>query len=319
MNLGLFKFEIKKQLKSIVFWASIIAAIFFAIKSNFMNLFDLPVETDKEAYEFIDDKQGGELNPYRLENLWKYDFSKRVSNETADQNPDAMPFKYEGIKAEEINDIIKEDTKGFRFSQLFFKIFVAKLLKYLSFFLLFIIPGVLAKDKLNNIESMIYTKPINSKQYILSKFFGNITLYTIVSFFAFVGVGIYQRPKTLRAGLEFSFLDIFFPFLCYVVPCIVFTSSFLFFFSIISKYPIISIPIYFFLVLMLNEMKVIPYFINTDTALAGDYNEYGLANFIPPIKLYYGLERQGILLAVSIVFMVFVCIIWEKNKDKTSE
>lgn len=54
MNLGLFKFEIKRQLKSIVFWTSIIAAIFFAIKSNDMNLFDLPVETDKEAYEFID-------------------------------------------------------------------------------------------------------------------------------------------------------------------------------------------------------------------------------------------------------------------------
>lgn len=320
MNLGLFKFEIKRQLKSIVFWTSIIAAIFFAIKSNDMNLFDLPVETDKEAYEFIDGKNGGELNPYRLGNLGDYERSKRAyASEAENQNPDTIPFKYEGIKAVEINNIIKEDTKGFRFSQLFFKVFAAKLLEYLSFFLLFIIPGVLAKDKLNNMNEMLHTQPINSRQYILSKFFGNITLYTIVSFLAFVGVGIYQCPKILKTGLEFSFLDIFFPFFCYVVPCILFTSSFLFFFSIISKYPIISIPIYFFLVLMLNEMKVIPYFINTDTALAGDYDAYGRKGFIPPIKLYYGLGRQGILLAVSIVFMVFVCVIWEKNKDKTSE
>ncbi len=117
MNLGLFRFEVKQQLKSILFWVSIIAAIFFAIKSNFMNLFDLPVETDKEAYEFIDDKQGGELNPYRLRNLWDYEQSKRVYAPKAEnQNPNTIPFKYEGIKAVEINNIIKEDTKGFRFS-----------------------------------------------------------------------------------------------------------------------------------------------------------------------------------------------------------
>ncbi|MBQ3876239.1 MAG: hypothetical protein II796_01750 [Oscillospiraceae bacterium] len=302
MNLGLFKFEVKRQLKSIVFWASIIAAIFFAIKSDDMQLFDLPVETDKEAREFIIDKEGGEDNIYKIAALRDCDWSE-----------------YEGIRAAEINNIIKENTKGFRFSQLFFKIFATQTLTHLSFFLLLIIPGVLAKDKLNNMDEMLHTKPINSRQYILSKFFGNITLYTLISFLGFVGVGIYQRPKALKVGLEFNFLDISFPFFCYVVPCILFTSSFLFFFSIISKYPVVSIASYFFLVFSPNSTGFIPYFVNSHMAVAGGYDEQLHKLIVPPVNLYYGLGRQGILLAVSIVFMVFVCVIWEKNKDKTSE
>lgn len=312
MILDLFKFEIKKQIKSVILWFCIIVTLIIAIKSC-KQIFELPVISDIEAHNFINDN-GGEENIYHIMKLWDYDFSKRVYDDVPkDQNPDNYPVKYNNVNANDINNIVKESTIGFRFSQLFFKILASQISFYSSFFLLFILPQTLSNSKERNVNNMIYATPISSKHYILSKFFGNILILLIFNFLLLITLGAYHMPKVIKAGLEFNLLDAIIPFLLFVLPQYLFVASFLLLSTVTLKHYILSIPLYIFLIALPNELGIINYFINPNMALTGSKDIHAS---IPPINLYFGILTSILLLILSFLFIWLSCNFWSKNRSQ---
>lgn len=79
----LFRFEVKRQLKSVLFWVVTILSLHMAINKS-LPLFDLPFSSNEKAFEFI--SSANMLGDYNVYHVKLSDITKKYNNKLIERS-----------------------------------------------------------------------------------------------------------------------------------------------------------------------------------------------------------------------------------------
>ncbi|MBQ3876236.1 MAG: hypothetical protein II796_01735 [Oscillospiraceae bacterium] len=328
----LFRFEVKKQLKSILFWACIAWSIFMLFPCR--QMFSLPFSSNEEAFEFMQNTPNEDGNVFRVKlSDIREEFLKKLYNKTNDKitiNQFGEYFCYcnylELLEANQIKDSeitlkddvdkrIKDSLGNVRFSQVFFKILAVYFSRYLMFILMVLCSNLWQKDNAIKFKDLVRTSPIESHKYMLTKFMARFIPYIFIIFLNFIAVGVFEKIRLQAfSDFEFRLSDMFIPFLVFTVPPLLCEAMFCASVSILLKNQFFAGPIY----LLLGQYTNLPLCMNEYDAVTGPRGEVGDI-CIPPVLLNYGLKEQIMLIIASIFLFVLACYIWNNPKKAHKE
>ncbi len=317
----LFKFEIKQQLKSILFWVVTILSLYIAIGKS-LPLFNLPVSSNEKAFEFISSANMlGDNNAYHVK---LSDITKKYNNKLIERS-DCQITNKEGVEdytkflkimklhdnevtlRKEINQQFRNALDGFRVSQVFFKILAMYFQEHVTIILIILFSNIWFKNISSKQKDMIYTKPIRQHKYLLSKFMACFTPYILMLFTAFIILGILGKTKIQHLSFAFKLSDAFLPFIIFTMPSLLCAAMFYATVSLILKNPFFAGPLYIALGMGLN-FPVFRFGLDAITGRIYDWVS------IPPIKLYSGIDDAIVQLITSILLFVLACYIWNDSQ-----
>lgn len=320
--MALFKFELKRQLKSIVFWIVTILSLYMVINKS-LPLFDLPCSSNEKAFEFISStKMLGDHNVYHVK---LSDITKKYNNKLIERSDCEITNKEdvedytkflkimklhdnEVTLREEIKQQFQNALEGFRVSQVFFKILAMYFQEHVVIILIILFSNIWFKDISSKQKDMICTKPIKQYKYLLSKFMACFTPYIFIMFTAFIIFGIFGKIKMQHLGFAFKLSDAFLPFIIFTMPSLLCAAVFYAAVSLILKNPFFAGPLY----VALGMGPNFPVFRFGFDAITG--RSYDDLRYIPPIRLYSGINDVIIQLITSILLFILVCYIWNDSQ-----
>ncbi len=241
MLFSLFKFEVKRYLKSVMFWCFMIITVFMCMHSA-APLFRFPIINSKQVYDNLQLSSHMDSNVYHVLLRDIYEKYDDIVLQKTDKKIEHMRGrdewkqfnKVENIETKIMNDVnnrFETKFKGYRFSQIFFKILSSCFSFFPIYVLMVIFSLVWSKDKSSDMLTIVKVKPIKTSSYLLVKFMACFLPYISILFLLFLGVGIFEKVRMLRTVFEFRLLDMIIPFFVFVVPTLLYTAILVAFFQ----------------------------------------------------------------------------------------
>lgn len=239
------------------------------------------------------------------------DFDERMGGKTT-LGPDfyapGRMMSYEEAKAE-YKELVDSD-----YSSAYGRLAVDYLGITAALFVPFLSAFILMKDKQHHTEDLIFSTPVNSFKYVLSKYFATLIAIISVYFLLAISETILLTVLSLHYGYHFEILSFLQYFVVWLLPTIMLVTASPMLFSMLFSNAIFAMVIQF----------VISYVMLATIPLEGNVAWWHLFirfNKLGDTQLYESI-KQDILLNRSIMLLItFACIglsslIWKMKRDK---
>lgn len=283
---SIMKYELKQQLKSIVFWIIVALLLIFLYSEIFPYIMYYPIKTEsdlerlKEVGAYTDlmiEKSEKEVN----EVIKEYLVGIVNANDTAKEDKDSVQTmlgkmakedmslkdieiyskeklskyyntirviisnkKYRDATLDEAKGKVNGALKLDRFSSYFARRFADRIGVFSVLIILFIFAFIFEKDRRDNINEIIYTRPVKAVEYVTGKYLGALFAYLLLLSFITIILDILVCYKSASMGWSFNFFDIIGYTFSWVFISIIFISVLITALSLILKSGIATIPVY---------------------------------------------------------------------------
>lgn len=348
---NIIKYEIKHQLKSIVFWI-IIASVLFIFYSEltaFIVFYPLQSADDLAnlirvgaGSDFMVETTAEEKKAIVKEALLQAELGKISDADRAKLNQlvnkiDQLTLSeliYYFGENSELNRLINKTIASNRlrrlslpearqkvllkleedtFSAYYARRYADRIAAISSIIILFIFAFVFDKDYKNNANETLYAKPIKALNYVSGKYFGALLPYLFFITILATIVAVYMKTKLSPFGWEFNLLDMYRYLFLWVWITVIYSSLLITTFSLLVGPGIAIIPFY---LLYFNQM------IGPEITATGRGFPIDLYHFIirwdyffkipsPELNLLI-LKNRFIYLSISILLFFIMVGFWKK-------
>ncbi|KSV60601.1 ABC transporter permease subunit [Acetivibrio ethanolgignens] len=184
----------------------------------------------REIYEYFEKDKG--MTNISVEFEWKYSEKKGTMKEV---NELLSEYLSQGIFSEKISNKFTD----------FMNLYLAMITILISVFLF---RNELRKDT----YELLHTKSFKASNYILSKVFGQVAAIILACIVVLIGLTICSMRTANNLHVDYNILCLFWRFVMFCIPTIIYISSFSCLSSLIFKTPVPAIPILFLQVLYSN-------------------------------------------------------------------
>lgn len=317
----LFKFEIKKQLKSVLFWVITVFSLYTAVNDS-LKAFELPFLSNDEAYKFLTNTC--RLGDYNFYHVKLSDITRRYNKQVIESCDlkniyrcyagnykewlQLTDTKDEDVHIqEEANRKIKEALGNARFSQAFFKI-LAVCFQRAAIILIVLFSNTWVKDISIRLKDMVGTRPIKSYKYLLSKFMARFLPFISIMFFSYFSLGVIEKIRLKNLNFEFRLSDMFVPFFVFTLLPLLFSAIFCSSVSVLLKNPFTAGPLLIFGM----SFGYSPFISGYDAIIASN-DEFA---YIPPVNLNRGFNEAMVFLIFSLLLFYLACYVWKRSGNK---
>ena len=311
--MALFKFELKRQLKNILFWICVICSC-ASIVPDALKLFKIPVQSDEAAYNFLikEDHNLYHINIQDWYNNYKEKSEKKYGgNYFYLGNYQRFKTDVVGI-SNKINKRTQEVFKDTRFSNVFFTILTAICSQYTRFIMPLIFSFVWMKDRQKKTSALVKTSPIKRSRYLVNEFMSAFVPYIIIIFSISLCLGVFEKIKLQNTDFVFNLFDIFPKFFSYTFLPLLFAGLFEAFTALLLKNVILSVP----LCILLAHTKIFEFYpvIFGDEAIVKNYQRVDWV-YAPPYDVSNHWGNVLVWCVLITVLFIFSCYIFKCQQE----
>lgn len=266
---------------------------------------------DKESVQTMLDKVSNEnMSLYNIEIYTKENLSKYYSIIKVIINR-----KYRDATLDEAKDKVNDALKLNRFSSYFARRLADRIAVFSVFIILFIFAFIFDKDRRDNINEIIYTKPVKAYEYVIGKYLGALLSYLILISVIIIILDVLVCYKSALIGWSFNFFDIIGYTLSWGFITILYASILITALSLILQSGIAAIPVYlvYFIAMvkpiMTNNGEIVypvgltRYIIRWDGGFF-DIETSNKVNQIVQNRIFYSL--------LTIILLIITAFVWKR-------
>lgn len=288
------KYELKYYFKSGVFWLITVALLIFIYVEIVPYVLYYPIETEsdlanlKKAGAFSDflvekndSDRRNDIKKFMVEILKSESISlenKRliegilpdIDNKSIAQIEEYFKNSKDYIKyiktvvtakrdatLEEAKEMVNRALDNNAFSFYFSRRYADRVSVFFNFVILFVFAFIFARDKKENMNEIIYSKPMKSIEYVYGKYLGAFIPILILLAIITASLDFFLYYKCTNLGLKFDVFDIIKYSFIWTLISILYSSSLITTLSIILKNGIAVIPIYIFYFIVMIRPDVL--------------------------------------------------------------